>query len=51
MIWENALGANMEIYRDNDSALKQFRDCQGGGGGGGGGGGQEEEGEEVIFMK
>jgi len=34
MIQENALGANVERYRDNDPALKQLRDCQGGGGGG-----------------
>lgn len=46
MIWENGLGANMEVYCDNDSALKQFRDCQGGGGGGG-----HEEGKEVVSVK
>jgi len=32
MIQENALGANMEMYCDNDSTLKQLRGCQGGGG-------------------
>ena len=41
MIWESALGANMETYCDNDSTMKQLWDCQRGGGGGGG----------VIFVK
>jgi hypothetical protein len=35
MIWENAFGANVVTYCDNDSTLQQLRDCQGGGGGGG----------------
>jgi hypothetical protein len=48
MIWENALGANVEMYCDNDSALKQLKDCQRGGERGG----QEKEEEgEVIFVK